>query len=308
MEFVISIIGFGNIGKTIGALLLPYKDFNFHINIIDNDLKVIGAILDLKHGAQIHDNHQIFHNNEELLNTSDIIFHCAGASVPKGKSRLFTSQASVQITEAIFKNFTPEKEPFIIVVANPVEIISFITQKITGLPKQNIIGTGTFLDSIRMNYVVKQSNVDVTAVDAILLGEHGTTAFLSEQLSTINSLPFNSIFDKDTIEELMTVAKGAAQEIKKTQDATIFGVSYCALQIFESLISQNSQKLPVSTFIPEHLQTILGASDVYLSLYSDVGCKGAFPSENYHPNTYEIESLKKSIEVIRQNTPKKFIQ
>jgi L-lactate dehydrogenase len=308
MELIISIIGFGNIGKTICSLLLPYKEYHFNINIVDNNLNVTGAILDLKHGAQLYDNHQISHNSDELLNNSDFIFHCAGATVPKGKSRHFTCQASADITEAVFKNFNPLKEPFIIVVSNPVDIITYITQKVTGLPKQNVIGTGTFLDSIRMNYLVKQTNVDLSLIDAIVLGEHGTSAFLSEQLSTVNSLPFNSIFNKAQIDELMTLVKTSAEKIKETQKATIFGVSYCALQIFESLISNSVQKLPVSTFIPEHLQLILGKTDVYLSLYSEISSKGAHPVKNYHPDKNEVERLKESIKSMKQSIPKKYCQ
>lgn len=307
MELVVSIIGFGNIGKTIGALLLPFKDVSFRINILDIDLNVSGAILDLKHGAELYDNHQITYNSEALLNQSDFIFHCAGASVPKGMSRLVTCQASVEITEAIFNNFNPVKEPFVIVVANPVDIITFITQKITGLPKENVVGTGTLLDSIRMNYVVKQMKREISSVDAILLGEHGATAFLSEQLSTIMGLPFNSVFDTGAIDELMILVKNSAGEIKATQKATIYGVSYCAIRIFESLRSQKSQKLPVSTFIPENLHTVLGDSRVYLSLYSEISQQGVRPIENYHPNNDELECLKRSIDLIKQTIPKKYI-
>lgn len=307
MELEISIIGFGNIGKTIATLLLPFKEINFNINIIDNDASTIGAILDLKHGAQLHNNHQISYNSNDLLNKSDFIFHCAGASVPIGKSRLVTCQESIEITEKIFNNFSPIKEPFIIVVTNPVEIISLITQKITGLPKKNIIGTGTLLDSIRMNYIIKQTKPNLNSIQTIILGEHGKTAFLSQQLSTVNELPFNSLFNNDTIDTFIMKTKGSAQKIKETQKATIYGVSYCAIKIFQSLISQKPQKLPVSTFIPEYLKLILGDNDIYLSLYSEISQKGSCPIENYHPNITEQENLKKSIHLIKQNIPNKYL-
>lgn len=305
-ELVITIIGFGNIGKTLGVLLLPFSDFNFNINIIDTDWDVLGAVLDLEHAAQFYDNHQISHNSEALLKNSDFVFHCAGASVPKGKSRMVTCQASIEITETIFQHFNPVKQPFIIVVANPVEIITFITQKLTGLPPERVIGTGTLLDSIRMNYIVKQTHQEIDSVEAIILGEHGTSAFLSEQLSRVNGLTFSSLFDKDTLEELLITMKASAYEIKKTQEATIYGVSYCALQIFESLLSSKGQKLPVSTAIPEKFRKDLGGADLYLSLFSEISQKGAHPVQDYYPDAHEMECLRKSIALLQQSIPEKY--
>ena len=307
MELIITVIGFGNVGKTIATLLLPYQNHAFQINIIDPNKTTRGALLDFEHGAQLYDDHQVSHNSTELFNQSDFIFHCAGASVPKGCSRLVTSQASIEITETIFKNFTPQKEPFIIVIANPVEIISYITQKITNLPKQNIIGTGTLIDSIRMNYIVKQNRPNIYYANAILLGEHGSTAFLSKQLSDVNGLPFQKTFNDSTLNNLLKTVHDSAEKIKETQNATIYGVSHCAIQIFELLLSEQGANLPVSTFIPKHLSTLIGYSDIYLSLYSEINQTGAHPFENYHPNQYEIDCLKKSSYLIRTSIPKRYI-
>lgn len=307
MKLIISIVGFGNIGKTIAPLLLNYKIYSFHINIVDTDSKVKGAILDVEHAAELTENHKVSFNNEELLNNSDFIFHCAGASVPKGKSRLVSCQASIEITEAVFLNYKPYKKPFIIVVANPVEIISYITQKITALPKENIIGTGTLLDSIRMNYSAKQMNGNISKVDSILLGEHGSTAFLSEQLSTVDSIPFHSFFDTSKVEKLMGLVKSSASEIKETQKATIYGVGFCAIQIFESLLSSEVRKFPISTFIPESLSNVLGESKIYLSLLSELSSKGSQPVKSYRPDKKEIDYLKDSIHIIKSCIPSKYV-
>jgi L-lactate dehydrogenase len=307
MKKVISIVGFGNIGKVICALLLPYKEYNFTLNIVDIDPNVKGAITDFEHGNQLYPNHTLSHNNEDLLNNSDFIFHCAGASVPKGKSRLHTCQQSVDMTEAIFKNFKPTKTPFIIVVANPVDIISTITYKLTGLPANRIIGTGTFLDSIRMNHVIEKMRKDVTTADAIILGEHGTTAFLSKHLSSINGLPFSDFIDDDALEHCMTLVKNAAEEIKSTQDVTIYGVSYCAIQLFEMLLSEEGRKVPVSTLIPEALRKELGAPELFLSLYSTINQRGAFPVEDYRPDAEEMECLRRSLDLILPCFPTEYL-
>lgn len=294
MDIVISIVGFGNIGKCISGLLLSNIEHRFQINIIDVDWKVYGGILDLEHAAELIPEHDISYNSEELFNKSDFIFHCAGATVPRGKSRLITCQESIRITEAVFENFRPEKEPKIIVVANPVEIISCITQKVTGLPKSHVIGTGTYLDSIRMNHLVKTTNSDITQVNSVLIGEHGTTVFLSEQLSTVNGQSFDSFFGDDTVEELMNSVKAAAEEIKETQKATIYGVSFCAIKILESMWDDQVSTYPASTYLTDELRQSLGNIDTYLSLYCNVSSAGAHPVLEYTPDPSELEMLQKS--------------
>ena len=307
MELTISIIGFGNIGKAICILLLPKYEFNLTINIVDIDPNVKGAILDFQHGIQLYQNHQITYNSIELLNNSNFIFHCAGASVPKGQSRLFSSNESIKITEAIFKNFKPLKEPYVIVVSNPVEIISTITHKITGLPPKSIVGTGTFLDSIRMNYCVKKYMKNINTIDSILLGEHGNTVFLSKQLSSINGKKIDEILDNQKIDSLMNEVKQSAMEIKETQDATVYGVSYCAVKIFESLLSENYSSYPISTIIPQWLQKELKTGDLFLSLYSKINKSGVFPTDNYIPNDLELSNFKNSIKSLIPYIPKQYL-
>tara|TARA_R110000737_G_scaffold157205_1_gene185743 strand:+ start:18299 stop:19222 length:924 start_codon:yes stop_codon:yes gene_type:complete len=307
MDLVISIVGFGNIGKLICALLLPKKEHRFIINIVDINPNVAGAILDLQQGNQLFSNHKIIHNSKAHFNNSDFIFHCAGASVPKDKSRLYTCHQSIEITEAIFKDFKPNKVPFIIIVANPVDIIAAITYKITGLPADHIFGTGTFLDSIRMNYYLQAEIKDAKSIDAIVHGEHGETAFLSRQLSTINGLQFEKFLDDSTIESCLNLTKNAAKEIKMTQQATMYGVSYCAINIFESLLTDKGENKPVSILLPEFLKKELGKQDIFLSLYSSINQNGVIPVEDYYPNTDEMTSLKKSVELILPCIPNRYL-
>lgn len=301
MDLLITIIGFGNIGKQIASLLLNHN--NITINIIDPDNNIKGAILDMNQANQLYNNQTLVYNDFELFNQSDFIFHCAGASVPKGESRLTTSKLSIEITKAIFKDYQPKKNPFIIVVANPVEIIATITHKITGLPKQNIIGTGTFLDSLRMNFVVKsklnKNNVDV---NSILLGEHGDSVYLSEQLSQINNRPLNHYFSNDELLKMLREVKRSAFEIKKTQSATIYGVSHCAVKIFYSLLSPTQHKIPVSTSIPNSLKQFAKDKSTYVSLLANINNIGAFFVEDYLPNEKEAIFLQKSVDIIESYT------
>lgn len=98
MNKTITLLGLGNIGKQICSSLIAMKHFSFTINIIELSNEPFGAFLDLEHAAVLYPNHNLPWNNQELLNQSDYIFHCAGGSIPKEKSRLEITEKSILIT------------------------------------------------------------------------------------------------------------------------------------------------------------------------------------------------------------------
>lgn len=302
MEKIITIIGFGNVGRFIATLLLPYTQCRFTINVMDPDEGIKGAILDIDQGMAFFPNHCLVHNRRDLMLQSDFIFHCAGAAVPKGQSRLATSRESVEMTKKIFKEYVPKQAPFIIVVANPVEVITTVTQKVTGLAPERIIGTGTALDSIRMNRFIQQEYPEFRDVDMKLLGEHGSSVFMSHQLSRIQGEPVNTVLDTHAIAKLMARVKQAAYEIKQTQEATIYGVSYCAIQIFKAILLDETITLPVSTFPADHLKTLLVQYPIALSLNAQVNGHGARPDLSYFPDEKETTLLKSAADVILKYT------
>lgn len=301
MHFNISIIGFGNIGKAICTMLLAKKELNFTLNVVDSKSYeyVTGTILDMHHGLQLCDNHQLHYNNDDLLEKADFVFHCAGASVPKGKSRLHTAQASIEITKSIFKSQKFTNEPFIIVISNPVELITNITLQLTGLTEHKVVGTGTFLDSQRMDYYVKQHLTNANDVKCIVLGEHGETMFLSNQLTSIEGQPIQSHFSDQVIHDLMLQVQQSPEKIKMTQDATIYGVSLCAIRIFEALLSDEKYAAPVSIAIPNQLKSDLELPNMALSLPALINKKGVFFDKTYRPNDIESEQLLNSADLLK---------
>ncbi|MEQ8908589.1 MAG: hypothetical protein RIC95_05325 [Vicingaceae bacterium] len=296
MELTISILGFGNIGKLLGALLLPYRQFRLQLNVMDPDPLVKGAFLDLQHSAQLYPHHRLSYNSQRLFEQSDFIFHCAGASVPIGKSRLEVCAKSIEITESIFNNVSFQKAPFLIVLANPVDLITHFTQKVTALPKSKVMGTGTLLDSIRMNFLIQQKYPKLKEVNAVLLGEHGSSVFLSKQLSSIQGKPFIDYLRQNEIDEIMNSVKSAADEIKETQGATLYGASFCALKVFEALLLEKEQFMPLSSFPLAQLKEQLRKTDLCLSLPTYLSAKGARVDKNYLPKEDELKKLGQSLQ------------
>lgn len=301
MQYNISIIGFGNIGKAICTMLLAKKELKFTLNVVDSKSYeyITGTILDIHHGLELCNNHQLYYNNDELLEKADFVFHCAGASVPKGKSRLHTAQASIDITESIFSGLNFKNEPFVIVISNPVEVITSITQRLSQLPPHKVAGTGTMLDSLRMNYYVKQRMPNSNNVHCIVLGEHGETMFLSSQLTTIEGQSIQSHFSDQVIHDIMLQVQQSPAKIKLTQDATIYGVSLCALRIFEALLSDERFSAPVSIAIPQNLKNKIGLPEIALSLPTLINKSGVFFDEIYQPNDIESEQLLNSSNLLK---------
>ena len=303
MSYKVTILGFGKIGKQIASQLLRMHSPAIDLNLMDPDISVKGAVMDLQDGIELHPQHRLDWNNQEWFENADVIFHCAGANIPPGKSRLFTAEASIQITELIFKGQRFQKQAFIIIVANPVELIAHITQSITQLPHSHIIGTGTLLDSLRMQRFVHAAFPELEKVQPILVGEHGEGVFLSREQSTINGKAFHTSINEEQMQAMMQKVKNAADEIKKTQGATIYGVSFCALKIYEALLNENKQLLPLCTSINKDLKQRLGGDQSYLSLPAILDQKGAQSLVNYPSTSDELLLLKKAQQLLDNCLP-----
>jgi malate/lactate dehydrogenase len=158
-----------------------------------------------------------------------------------------------------------------------------------------------------MNYYLKNLINTKEEVDCVLLGEHGESAFVSHQLSTIGHKSIDQAVEQAQLTATLERTKGAAKEIKETEQATIYGVSFCAIKIFESLLEEETIKIPVSTEMPEWLCTALEAKQIFLSLYSKVNKQGAKVDEDYCPNKEELAQLKNSYEKLIPLIPKKYL-
>ena len=302
MKSIITILGFGNIGREVCFSLLNFDD-NFTINIIDPSDEIDGSLKDMIQAMEFDSNHSIVFNNSDLFNASNYVFHCAGANVPIDASRLSIVKESVEITEKAFGNYRPNPDAKIIVVSNPVEIISFITKKITGLPSKNIIGTGTSLDSVRMNCLSKKKYPHLKNPNFILLGEHGHHIILDRARSSLDSNKAHHILSEDKLEELLSDVKNCAKEIKKTQEFTLYGPVMSALKVFRCLFKNETGLFPVSTEIPQFSQERYGFKPIFLSLYAEINSAGA----QVRMENFDFNKLKPSYEALLEAIPDKYL-
>ncbi|MEO9532766.1 MAG: hypothetical protein ABJG68_17225 [Crocinitomicaceae bacterium] len=285
-------MGFGGIGKTIAFdLISQQKPYN--LNIIDCDENVKGALLDLKQANQINRSCEISYNDFDLLEKSDFIFHSAGIGVSKNHDRNSVLHENVRITKELFSSRCFKENCKIIVITNPLDSITYFTWKYSGLSKKQVIGVGTYLDTIRMNFYLNE--LSLKNYQSILLGEHGKAIVFISSLFTKNKerVPSSEI-DSSLIAHCLDQTLNAAHEIKQYGDASILGVALCALDIFNHLQSKEGTILPVCTVLNDQFASKLEVKECAMSLYSSVNKEGAIQQFPLELTEIEQEKLKEA--------------
>ncbi len=239
----VAILGFGNVGRALAFRLLEKHYQVDHIVIIDPEPSIVGAYIDMHHAAQLQDC-SLSINDMDKFAEADFIFHCAGASVPATGDRMHVAAENARITEMIFNHYKTKDTARIIVISNPVDLITYFAQKASGLPSKNVVGTGTLLDTMRLNAMLKQKYFPKPK--GLILGEHGSTMFISNSYSRTNGKLLTEAMTAEEISSVMEEVKNAAKTIKKTQEATIYGVVEAALHIYLALMNDHDALMPVS--------------------------------------------------------------
>ncbi len=293
----ITIIGFGHVGRLLAYRLLAFgSQYHFLINIIDPARDIKGSFLDISHAAGFHSQHKITLNDFSIMEKSDFIFHCAGPSVPINASRLSIVKESIRMTSDIFENFRSKTDPYIIVISNPVDIVSYHLHQLTG---HKVIGTGTLIDTLRMKHCLSgilQVNSD--EVETLMLGEHGNSVVWARSLSMVGGEPLNNVLTDEIADQCMDQVLTAATEIKKTQGATYYGVVECGIRILSEILNPSGKILPLSILVPDTIQQLLECREIFFGLPARITSKGVVPVKDFQLNQEELIELKKSARIL----------
>jgi L-lactate dehydrogenase len=275
----ISIIGAGSIGATTAFALLQ-KGIAREIVINDiNQEKALGEVLDLIHGSSLCKPCNVTLGTIEDTKDSDIVIITAGLNQKPGETRLDL----VDKNYAIFKDFIPKiakvsPNAILLVVSNPVDVLAYMTYKLSGFPKERVIGSGTVLDTARLRSLLgKYFEIDGRTVDGFVMGEHGDSEFVPWSSLRIGTIPVKSFseqnsieWDKETEKVIAEDVKNCAYEVIKRKGATAFAVAVALVRIVEAIIRDEKTILTVSTL----LNNYYGVSDTYLSVPTIIGKNG----------------------------------
>jgi len=266
----IAIIGTGRVGATTAYALLLHNCAS-ELLLVDIDKKKCkGELLDLSDALSFSTSSQIQQATYKQAAQADIIIVTAGVAQKPGQSRTELTQKNKEIITSIFNELQPiNPDAVIIMVTNPVDLMTYYAQKIITLPKDHVIGTGTFLDSQRLCGALS-SKLDIAeqSINAYILGEHGDTQFpawSSAQAGGVPVLTFENITQK-TLDELAQQARDKAYDIINHKGATYYGIAACVASLCESILFNQKRIFPVSCYIHTY--------DVCLSMPTSIGRAG----------------------------------
>ena len=275
------IIGDGAVGSTI-AYTLMMQDYVNEIAIIDlNIKKVEGDVLDMVHGVSFVSPKSIKVGTYDDVKDAHIIVITAGVGQKDGETRLDLLKRNIDVFDSIIDNIKPNlsNDAIVLVVTNPVDLLTLHTYKRLGIPSNRVIGSGTVLDTSRLKFLLsKEANIDTRNIHALVIGEHGDSEVSAFSVSTIAGLSIEKFLEDNgksaekVCAEIHEKVKNAAYEIINKKGATFYAIGLSTAKIIETILNNQKSVLTVSTFIENEFNGMI--QNVYLSLPSVVGRKG----------------------------------
>lgn len=282
MSCKITVIGAGSVGSTI-AYTLSTEDIASEIVLIDiNKKKAEGEVMDIIQGTCFRDPISIISGDYSDAKDSDIVIITSGIARKPGQTRLELTQTNVDIIKDIAPGITKyAPNALYIIVSNPVDIITYAFTKISGLPENQIMGSGTMLDTSRLRFgLSKHFNIAQKNIHAYVFGEHGDSAFvpwscaqisgatLDEYMEIMKSTGnYTGSLDRDAMTEYVHKSGG---EIISNKGATFYAVSVSVCRLCSILLSAYNSINTVSTMMHGEY----GLSDVCLSTLNMIGPSG----------------------------------
>ncbi|HCC01589.1 MAG TPA: L-lactate dehydrogenase [Ruminococcaceae bacterium] len=300
-----AIIGCGSVGATSAFTLMESGLFNEMVLIDVNHEKAEGEAMDLSHGLAFTQPMEITAGSYEDVKDAGIIIITAGAGQKPGETRMDLVHKNV----GIFKNIIPEiikynQNAILLVVANPVDILTWVTYKLSGYPAARVLGSGTVLDTARLKYLLgRHLGVDPRNIHAFIIGEHGDSELAVWSNANVNSVPLNEFCElcgykehRKNRQRLYEKVKNSAYRIIEKKGATYYGIALAVRRICECIVRDEHSILPVSSLIQGHF----GLSDLCMSVPTIVGNKGVERILDINLNQDEQMELERSASELKK--------
>ncbi len=300
-----AIVGCGFVGSASAFALMESGIFS-EIVLIDADRnKAEGEALDISHGLPFAKPMQIYAGGYEDVSDAYVIIVTAGAGQKPGETRLDLVQKNV----GIFKSIIPEIVKYnhngiLLVVANPVDILTYTAARLSGFPSNRVFGSGTVLDTARLKYLLGEHlDVDNRSVHAFIIGEHGDSEIAAWSSANVSGIPLNHFcemrgyFDhSEAMKRIADDVKNSAYEIIEKKRATYYGIAMSVRRICEAIVRDEKSILPVSVVQNGNR----GISGVALSMPAIVGKNGVEAQVPIELNNEEETALKESSETLKK--------
>ena len=301
----VAMIGCGFVGAATAFSLMESGLFSEMVLIDADHDRAEGEALDISHGLPFARPMKIYAGDYDDIADAAIIIITAGASQKPGETRLDLVHKNV----GIFKSIIPEISKrncagILLVVSNPVDILTYTALKLSGFPENRVLGSGTVLDTARLKYNLGEHlGIDSRGVHAFIIGEHGDSELAAWSSATVSGVPLNDFCEMrghythdEATERIAENVKNSAYEIIKKKKATYFGVAMAVRRICEAIIRNEKSILPVSNLMHGEF----GISDVALSMPAIVGENGVEKLVPISLDEEELAKLRESAETLKK--------
>lgn len=294
----ISIIGAGAVGSTLAYTLL-LKNIASEIKLIDiNEDKEHGEVADITDNLCYVETGCLIGANYRDAQESDVVIITAGVSQKPGETRLMLAKKNTAILKGIIKGIGKfKKTAVLIIVSNPVDVLTYYAQKWSKLPACQVFGTGTSLESSRFKTELSKClNVYAQNIEGYYLGEHGDSGFVAWSTVSVGGRNVkkmaNELCKLDGIEERV---RNKVYEIIKGKGATYYGIAMTCCDVVEAVLFNQNKIIPLSWNLDEKL----GCGDVCLSMPVVIGEKGIVRRWPVELSSQEMKQLEKSAEKLK---------
>ena len=294
----LAIVGAGSVGSTLAYAAL-IRGLARSVALYDiNSVKVRAEALDLRQGLQfVPAAHVEGSDDVQVCAGADIIAVTAGAKQQPGQTRLDLAASTTRLMRTLMPQLVEvAPDAIIVMVTNPVDVITYVAQQLTGLAPHRLFGSGTVLDSARLRgMIASRCGIAVQNVHANIVGEHGDSEIPLWSTATAGTIPVTELIDEAERAQMAHDVVHAAYEIIDGKGATNYAIGVSACRILEAVLRDEHRVLPVSTRADGHH----GIEDVCLSIPSVVGASGIERQLHVPMTEEEIAGLRASAEEIR---------
>lgn len=300
----VAVIGCGFVGSSSAFALMQSGLFSEMV-LIDADTKrAEGEAMDISHGISFARPMQIYAGNYDDITDAAIIVITAGANQKTDETRLDLIKKNAAIMKSIVGEI--KKRDFggiLLIVSNPVDILTLIALKESGYPSNRVIGSGTVLDTGRFKYLLGEHlDVDSRSVHAFIIGEHGDSELAAWSNARIGGLKVNDFCElrghfnhEQSMKKIFENVRNSAYEIIERKHATYYGIAMAVKRICEAIVRNEKSILPVSSLMTGEY----GLNDVVLSIpavVDETGVQKVIPIEL---NDEELTKLKDSANILK---------
>ncbi len=300
-----AVVGCGNVGATVAYTYATEGLFSEMVLIDQNKEKAKGEAMDISHGLPFLSPMNVYAGDYSDLADADFIVIAAGAAQKPGETRLQLIEKNLKIFDSIVRQIIRyNRDAILLVVTNPVDILTHYTLQVSGFPPNRVIGSGTVLDTARLKQLLGTLlSVDSRNVHTFIIGEHGDSelpVWSSANISGVDLTDFCRISGNghgmQTVQRIFEDVRDSAYRIIEGKGSTYYAIAQAVLRITRSVLRDENSVLPVSTLISGHY----GLSDVCLGVPAILGIGGVKKILDIPLNCEEMGRLQESARVIKE--------